>query len=176
MKKNTINIIILVLCLINLILNALIIFSVLPMANKTSSLVTKIAGIIDLELDGKWAGSGAPGTLTIDQIDTRIIKDADENTKLTVSVTSADGKSHYVVTGLAVSLDMTHKDYATLSASFDNANSLVISKAEQIIASYTFEEASSKRTEMQERILQALKELFQSDMIYEVSFQGFLVQ
>lgn len=174
MKKNTLNVIILTLVLINLVLNVLIIFSVVPTANKTNNLIGKISGIIDLELEPEIATEA--GALAVDQIDTRIITTSDGGTKVTISVPSTDGKNHYVVTSIAVSLNKSHADYAKLSESFSNAESMIISKAEGIISSYTYESATSSKAEMQTRLLEDVRTLFQSNMIYDVSFQGFIVQ
>lgn len=173
MKKNTVNIIILTLVIINLVLNALIIFSIVPMANKTSSLVTKIAEIIDLEIaDPEGETSG----LTIDQIDSIYVTTADESTKLTISLPGSDGKNHYAIATVVISLDKTHDDYSKLSASVTTAMSLVLSKIDAVISSYTYDVAMNNKEEMQTRILAELRDLFQSDMIYDVSFSSFTVQ
>lgn len=172
MKKNTLNIIILTLGIINLVLNVLIIFSVIPTANRTNNLIMKIAEIIDLEVKPEFQ----EGALSVNQMDTRHVMDADENTKLAVSVPSSDGKNHYVVVTVAVTLDKTHEDYSKLSASFDNAMSLIASKVDTVISSYTYETATNSKAEMQTKLLEEIRNLFQSDMIYDVSFSSFTVQ
>lgn len=174
MKKSTLNIVILTLVLINLALNVLMIFSVVPTANKTNQLISKIAGIIDLQLEPEMETES--GALSVEQIDTRIVSASDGGTKITISVPSSDGKNHYVVTSIAVSLNKSHADYTKLAESFTNAQSMIISKAEAIIASYSYEDATSSKTEMQNRLLEEVRTLFQSNMIYDVSFQGFIVQ
>lgn len=174
MKKNTLNIIILTLVLINLVLNVLIIFSVIPTANRTNNMILKISEIIDLELKPEY--NVEDGALTIDQIDTRTIMNADGKTNLTISVPGSDGKNHYVVTAVTVSLDMTHEDYAKLSGSFDNAMSLIISKVDTVVSSYTYETAMGAKQQIKEQLLYEIRSLFQSEMIYDVTFESFNVQ
>lgn len=175
MKRNTLNIIILTLAVINLVLNILIIFSVIPTANKTNNLISKISAIIDLEIE-PIKGAADEKALTIDQIDTRNITSADGKTSFAVTVPGDDGKQHYVVLSAAVSLDKTSKDYAKLSESFDNAMSLMASKVDMVISSYTYETALAQKEEMRVKILNEIKTLFNSDMIYDVSFTSFNVQ
>lgn len=174
MKKNTLNIIILTLTLINLVLNVLIIFSVIPTANKTNNLITKIAEVVNLEIAPQVEEENT--VLSVDQIDSRTVTTADGKTQLTISVPGSDGKNHYVITGIVVSLDTTSKDYKKLSESFDNTMVLIISKADSVISSYTYENVLASKNEIQETLLEEVRGLFQSDMIYDVSLQGFMVQ
>ena len=53
MKKNILTIVIMAATLVNLILSAVLVFSVMPAMNKTSNLVDKIASVIDLEIEGR---------------------------------------------------------------------------------------------------------------------------
>lgn len=174
MKKNTLNIIILTLTLINLVLNVLIIFSVIPTANKTNNLITKIAEVVSLEITPQLVQDST--VLKVEQIDSRTVTTSDGNTQLTLSVPSSDGKNHYVVTSIVVSLDTTSADYQKLSESFDNAMVLIISKADSVISAYTYDTVLASKNEIQEKLLEEIRNLFQSDMIYDVSLQGFLVQ
>jgi flagellar FliL protein len=174
MKKNTLNIIILTLCLINLVLNVLIIFSVIPTANKANNLITKIAGIIDLELKPEY--NVQTGSLSIDQIDARTITTADSSTSKTIQLLSSDGKKHYAVVTTVVSLDTTNADYAKLSASFDNAMQKINSVIDDVVSQYDDTNAVQSKSAMCDEILQQLRDLFQSDMIYEVSFSSFVIQ
>ena len=51
MKKSVVSIIILALCVANLVLSALLIFTFVPQAKKTDKLVTEICSVLKLELD-----------------------------------------------------------------------------------------------------------------------------
>ncbi|MCM1467197.1 MAG: flagellar basal body-associated FliL family protein [Alistipes sp.] len=175
MKKNTLSIIILTMTVINLVLNVLIIFSVLPMANKTNSLITKIAEVVNLEVTPMLAAEGT--VLKVEDIDSRTIMTPDgTSTKHTISIPGADGKNHYVVTSVIVSLDMTNEDYKKLSEGFDNATALISSKVDSVISSYTYETVLASKEQIQDQLLEEVRSLFQSNMIYDVSLQGFTVQ
>lgn len=174
MRKNTLNIIILTLCLINLVLNVLIIFSVIPTANKANNLVTKIASIIDLELKPEY--NVQVGTLAIDQIDDRTITTADASTSKTIQLLSSDGKRHYALVTTVVSLNTTSDDYAKLSPSFDNAMQKINSIIDDVVSQYNDANAVQSKGAMCDEILQQLRDLFQSDMIYDVSFSSFVIQ
>ena len=51
MKKNILTIVIMACTVLNLVLNIIIIFSIVPASNKTNKLVDKVASVIDLELE-----------------------------------------------------------------------------------------------------------------------------
>ena len=51
MKKNMLTILVIILCIGNLTLSAYIVFTVVPNAQRTDQLITKILQIIDLELE-----------------------------------------------------------------------------------------------------------------------------
>ena len=53
MKKNILTIVIMAASIINLVLTAVLIFSVMPAMNKTSNLIDKVASVIDLEIESK---------------------------------------------------------------------------------------------------------------------------
>ena len=110
-------------------------------------------------------------TLPIDQIDNRTLTNADGKNTITVSIPGSDGKNHYAVATVIVSLNKQHEDYESLVASFDNATTLMASKVDSIISEYSYETAASYKADMQQRILQEFRTLFQSDMIYEGELQ-----
>ena len=53
MKKNILTIVIMAASIINLILSAVLIFSVMPTMNKTSNLIDKVSSVIDLEIESQ---------------------------------------------------------------------------------------------------------------------------
>ena len=63
MKKNLMTVIILALVLVNLVLTAILAFTIIPQTRKSNQLIDKIASAIDLELeDGKSDGYKSIGT------------------------------------------------------------------------------------------------------------------
>ena len=57
MKRNLISVIILAISIINLILLSIIVFTVIPTNKKTDNLITSIASIVDLSVDGDGESS-----------------------------------------------------------------------------------------------------------------------
>ena len=53
MKKNLMTVIILALVLVNLVLTAILAFTIIPQTRKSNQLIDKIASAIDLELEAK---------------------------------------------------------------------------------------------------------------------------
>ena len=49
MKKNILTVVVIALCLINLALSAVVVFSIVPMANRTNDLIAQVASVINLE-------------------------------------------------------------------------------------------------------------------------------
>ena len=58
MKKNLMTVIILALVLVNLVLTAILAFTIIPQTRKSNQLIDKIASAIDLELEDGRSSSG----------------------------------------------------------------------------------------------------------------------
>ena len=52
MKKNIFSVIITVLTVVNVVLTAIMFFIMVPTFNKTNNLITQVASVLNLELDG----------------------------------------------------------------------------------------------------------------------------
>ena len=52
MKKNIFSVIITVLTVVNVVLTAIMFFVMVPTFNKTNNLITQVASVLNLELDG----------------------------------------------------------------------------------------------------------------------------
>ncbi|MDY6324312.1 MAG: flagellar basal body-associated protein FliL, partial [Catonella sp.] len=83
MKKNMLTIVAIALSFINVVLTAVIVFSVVPTMQKTNSLITQVASIIDLEVSGSDTGQK---TVNIADLDTVAYTNA-----LTINLKSTDG-------------------------------------------------------------------------------------
>lgn len=179
MKRNTLNIIILTLVVINLVLNVLIVFSVVPTANKTNELIIKIAELVDLDLSDFSNKSVA--TVAVTDLETVAITagtgDSASN-KITVNLKSTDGKPHYAVVYAYITLDQTHEDYASKSGSITNAMPLIAETVTNVISVYDADSAKDPQiqNEMKEEILTELRDLFKSNMIYSVVFESIVIQ
>ena len=68
MKKSLLNILILALVVTNVILTAVLVFTIVPTMKKTDNLITKIVSTIDLELEHQNTGENKVG-VSIDNIE-----------------------------------------------------------------------------------------------------------
>lgn len=170
MKKNLISVGILALLIVNLVLTGILMFSVISTNKKTAALVGDIAKAINLELTepGALAGEEGPKQLSIADIDPQTIAD------LTIPLKpGADGKSHYALVSVTFSLDRTHEDYGTYGGENFLANQeLIKGKINDVISSYTMEEAQNNPAAMKEQILTQVQQLFNSDFIVGVDVVG----
>lgn len=179
MKRSVLNVIILTFTIINLVLNVLIVFSVVPTANKTNELIGKIAKLVDLDISDFRAQGNT--SVSVENLETKAITagtgDAASG-KLTINLKSSDGKSHYAIINAYITLDKTNEDYATKSGSVDNAMPLITGTVTTIVSQYDVESAKDPmvQEQMKAEILQELRDLFQSNMIYSVVFESIMIQ
>ena len=163
MKKNLLSIIILALLVVNIILSAIMMISVTSASKKT--LVADISTIIGLEINGVQQ-TGAAGAVS--QVDT-IVYDLSE--ELTIPLKDGeDGKAHYAVGKVSLSINSTHEDYATYYESLSSKEGLIKDKIFSVLANYTMEEAKANSSQIKAEILQQIQELFGSDFIFGVSY------
>ena len=175
MKKNLITVIILALCVVNLILNVMLVFVCMPSAKKTNNLITEIASVLNLELESK--GEDQPKVALKDMQTYDVVAQV-VNLKDSSDAT-ADGEeaeSHYVQLGLTLGLDGSSKDYDDLNAVLSAGS--VFDVARNIIQNYTFEEIKSQevQNDIKKQILEGLQEKYGTQCIYSVSFSKFTVQ
>lgn len=167
MKKNMLTVIILALCLVNTILSALVVFVVVPTSQRTDKLVTQVASIINLELEGEGAS----------KIDIASIESYKVEEKKTMNLKmSENGKEHYAVMDyVSLSINMESEDYARLQPLLATQNSAIMDIVDSVMSRYTYEEAINNREQMKEEILEELKRHFGSlDFVIGVTFGNLL--
>ena len=169
MKKNLITVIILALCVVNLILNIIIVFVCMPSAKKTNNLITEIASVLDLELEGKDGQS----TVDLENMANFNIKAQVVNLK-----DDGSGKSHYVQMGLTLGLDKSSDDYETLNTVLQDASGAVFDEARNIVQNYTYEEITNGETQekIKKELLEKLQKKYSTRCIYSVSFSKLTTQ
>lgn len=171
MKKNLISVIILALCLVNLILNALIVFVCVPSNKKVNNLITEIASVLSLELVSSDEPQVAVENIaTFTSTENMTVKLKDNGS------TNADGskKAHYAQVGITISMDSSSKDYESINALITGSEGLVNDVVMGVIGSYTIDELDSQETKnaIKAEILQQLRTKFGSDCIYSVDFKS----
>ncbi len=169
MKKNLITVIILALCVVNLILNVMLVFVCMPSAKKTNNLITEIASILSLELE---SNDGQPKV--------ELANIANFNVEAQVVNLKDDGsdQKHYVQLGLTLELDKSSEDYEQLNTVLGEAQGAVFDEARNVVQNYTYNDVSDQEVQakIKKQILESLQKKYATKCIYNVSFSKFTIQ
>ncbi|MCR4907787.1 MAG: flagellar basal body-associated FliL family protein [Lachnospiraceae bacterium] len=173
--------IILALLLVNVVMTGVMMFVTVPANRKTIELVDKISSAIDLDMGtAVEPASGVKSNAGVSMENLVTYSFEDQMTvKLKPDPTGEDTKDHFVMVGVVLSMDSTNPDYETIGKGGDLSSSVGIIKDEinKIISSYTYDEISTmSTTEIQDKILERLQELYNSNFIVGVSFSTWLPQ
>lgn len=174
MKKNMLSILILALLIVNIVLTAIMMFSVTGTAKKTSALIDDISAAINLDLKNQSATStGAPIVdVPIDQIEVFAIPD-----EMTIPLTKgADGEVHYYLVSVSLSMNTKHADYKKLQPTVATQVDLIRGEIISVIGSHTLEEVQESPDNIRMEILQRIQTLFDSQFIFNVTFTKGLTQ
>ena len=169
MKKNLISIIILALLIVNIVLTAIMMFSVTGTATKTSALVDNITRALNLELTAK--GDAGASAVPISDIATYDIAE------MTIELQQdAEGNQHFFVGSITLSMNTKDKDYKTYGGDMESRESLIKSEITDVISSYTGEDARSNQDTIKSEILERIQTLFNSEFVFNVAFSDILIQ
>ena len=164
MKKNLMSVIILALVLANLVLTALLIFTVLPETKKANQMIDAVCSAISLELNS----SGGSNVGNIDQI---VTYDINGGEPMSMNLRSEDGKSHYAVIEISLSLNKESEYYTKYSPEvLAEKESIIKNDINLIIVQHTKEELISNPAAIQQEILEDMQSLFGADYVIGVSF------
>ena len=144
MKKSLLQVLTLALCLINLVLTGLLIFTCMPAISKTASLVDKVCEIIDLDVTG---ATGTAGIKDVKDLEEVAIKFNGENTVSLNLKEGVDGKGHIIKFGVSIVLDKTHSDYKAMQPTVATANNQMASIIIDVVTKYTMEQANNNKEE-----------------------------
>ncbi len=169
MKKNLITVLILAICVVNLILNIMLVFVCMPSAQKTNNLITQIASVLNLELT---SDDDTP-TVALENIGTYSVEAQLINLK-----DDGSGTSHVVQVGLTLELDMSSDDYTSLNTVLTGAEGPVFDEARNVIQGYTYAEVTDQAVQekIKKQILSNLQKKYGTQCIYRVSFSKFVTQ
>lgn len=173
MKKNLLSVLILALVLVNLVLNIVMIFSVLPAARKTNKLVTQICSILDIEL----ASDEETGKKV--SMDKLVVYELSQGETMTLSFKSGeDGKAHYLVTGVSISMNSESKGYKTYGEGekISEKESIIRGEISNVLSKYTMEEYIVDPAVIREEIVKNLQDMFESDFIVDITFSEPITQ
>ena len=110
MKRNLISIVILALLIVNIVLTAIMMFSVVSTNKKTAALVTDITSAIHLDLESE---QGVKETVPMEDTMTYTIADMTIPLKKSEAAEGGEGdnKEHFALLSLTLSMNSKHEDY-----------------------------------------------------------------
>ena len=169
MKKNLLSIVILSLVVVNIIMTAVMLFSVIQTNKKTAEIVTDIAGILSLELGTD--GSGATGMPSPEDSEYYTIPD------MTITTRRAEGdtKDSYCIIGITLALNKTHEKYETYGGeAMANYVDLIKGEVISVIGQYTAYEIKLMQPEICAEILKRVQARLGNDVIYDISISNIM--
>lgn len=168
MKKNLPTILLIVMAFMNLTLSIVLVIAVVPAANKTNRAVTKVAQILDLELESK---EPTP-ELTVEDIEPYNFEE-----KITVNLAKSAGHSgsQFAQISLSLSLNKKNSDYTAKKELIADRETSIREIVSEAFGKYTKDTVLSSKEEIKKEILAGLGELFESDFIIGVSFGDIVV-
>lgn len=170
MKKNLITVIILALVLANLILTAILAFTIIPQTRKSNALIDQVCAAINLELEG---GQGEDTTaVPIDDIEVYDITES-----FTVNLASnGDGERHYAMFSVGLSMNTKSDGYKSFKGAegLTEKETIIRSEINTIVNSYTVEDFNADgQKAVKAEILQAMQDMFGgADFIVGVNFSS----
>lgn len=172
MKKNLISILILALLVVNVVLTAITMFSVTSTNKKTAALVNDIASVLSLELSNGEDGENAEVEVSMEDTVPYQIED-----EMTIMLKQGeDGKDHYAVVSVSLSMNSRDKGYKTYGEKMGDNVSLIKGEINDVFASYTLEEARGNEEQIRDEILTRIQDMFDSQFVYKVTFSSIVYQ
>lgn len=173
MKKNLISIIILALLIVNVVLTAVMMFSVTSTSKKTAALVDNITTALNLEL----AANGADSEEMKEAIPMSDIQTYDISESMTIPLkTGEDGEPHFCMVSVTLSMNTKDKAYKTYGEAISEKESLIKSEIVDVFGQYTLEEAREQQDVIRQEILEQVQTMFDSEFIFNISFSDILFQ
>lgn len=169
MKKNLISVIILALLIVNIVLTAIMMFSVTGASKKTAALVDNISKALTLELSA--GGGGEDAREAVSMADTETYSFAEQMT-IPLKKSEGDDKDHYCIVSITLSINTKadgYKEYGS-AENLATREGLIKDEINSVFANYTMEEARGKQEEIKKEIISRIQTMFDSEFIYNVSF------
>lgn len=178
MKKNLLSVLILALLIVNVVLTAIMMVSVVGTNKKTGDFVTSVASYMGVTFNPP--GSESEQNIPLSQTETYSLAD-----RLMIQLkptVNAEGKSTgagMIIFYMSLSMNTKHKDYEKLGT-VEKLSSLEIDIKDavaSVVQDYTEQECRDDLDgQIKAEILAAIQDLFQSDFIYRVSISDVIYQ
>lgn len=158
---------ILALLVVNLVLTAITMISIVPSAKKSNELISEVCTALDLEL-----ASGRSANLSSVPIENLVPYTLDGSVTVNLR-NSDDGKEHYAVVSVVLSLDNSNEDYEKIGKEGIEANvydSNIKNIVNDVVHTYTKEEIHADPEHAEKEILERLQGFFDSNVVVDVGF------
>ena len=171
MKKNMLSVLILALLIVNVALTSIMMFTMMGTNKKTAKLIDGISTALSLEItDPSVEGAEAEAEVAMEHIKVYQIPD-----QLTIGLAKgADGKAHYCVVSISLSLNTKDPDYEKYNATLGDNVDMIKDKIFQVVGSHTIEEAESNTDGLREEILEAIQQMYGSKFVYNIVFRDIM--
>ena len=155
MKRNMLAIVILAATLVNIFLTALMLFTIIPKAQRTDALIQKICTIIDLELEDPDAADYVEIPFE-DRVTYNLAS------KITVNLAKAEDqtKNPYAQVEVTLMLNKKAETYEVIQPLLVNYESVIRNIVSEEVCVYTTDELDANKDFIQKRILTRLSTEF----------------
>ncbi|WP_310604353.1 flagellar basal body-associated FliL family protein [Anaerosporobacter sp.] len=171
MKKNILTIVIMALAIVNLVLTAVIMFSVVPNVNKTNNLIDQVAEIINLDLE---AQNGNQKIITADDLENY---DLTQEQVINLKKDADSTKERYaVINNISISLYKGVDEYAKVKTTIEASTSYIYDVIRQAFSAYTKEDAKNNEEVIKANIIQKLNEKFGDKVVQDIAFGNLVYQ
>ena len=163
MKKNLMSVLILALLVVNIVISAIIMVTLVPQTKQANKLITEVCTALNLEI-----ASGRTANLSSVSIEDIVVYDLEDS--ITVNLTdSPNGDEHYAVVSISLSYDKTNPDYETLEPLVAERVTLIRETVRSIVTKYTYEEIKNDISEPEALALERIQGLFDPNFIIAVN-------
>lgn len=167
MKKNILTVVIMAATIMNLILTAVLVFSVMPAMNKTSNLVDKVASVIDLEI------SGSEAEYSIQDLQTYAIE-FDKAQNINLQKDAGDDRAHYAsINKIVVSFNSKAEDFADVQQTVQTADVYIQDIVKETVSQYTA--TTVNESVVREEAVKKIQEKYGTKCIVDISLPGWIV-
>ena len=166
MKKNMLAIVILAATLVNIALTALMLFTVIPKAQRTDALIQKIVSIIDLELENPDAADYAE--IPFENRENYVLA-SKATAILAKSANEENSKTTYAQVQITLMLNKKAESYEKLQPLLANYETNIIDMVKTELAQYTSSNVLANKEDIQKKILTQLRtEIGDTDLLIGV--------
>lgn len=171
MKRNILTIVILALSIVNLVLTALIVFSVVPNVKKTNNLIDEVAEIISLDLE---AQNGNEKIITSDDLENFAMED---EIIINLKKDSESSKERYaVVSKISLTLYNGVTDYAKVKKNIEESTDSIYDTIRKGFSSYTLDDAKANEEAIKANIIQMLNDRYGDKVVQSIAFGSLIYQ